>query len=300
MNDATSSLSSMTGFARIHGQTKSAHWAWELKTVNAKGFDLRLRIPQGLDTVEAELRRMVGAVINRGTVHASLELTKQATTPEIRINDELIKRLSLKFSAAAQSAGLAPPSMDVILGMRGVVEVVDQIEDEASQAELVKALVSTLETAVVSLCSSRQIEGKALLQILQLRMDSIAELVEMAENHPARQAAAIRERLDRQVREILNSSDAFDSQRLHQEAMLLAVKGDIREELDRLASHVGQVRDYLARGGAVGRRLDFLAQELSREINTLCAKSNDVGLTTIGIDLKTLIEQFREQVQNVE
>jgi uncharacterized protein (TIGR00255 family) len=300
MTDERPSLSSMTGFSRIQGQTESTHWAWEFKSVNAKGFDLRLRIPQGLDGVEAEVRRMMGSLINRGTVHASLELTRQIKSPEIRINDDLIKQLLQKLGAVARDAGIAPPTMDAILAMRGVVEIVEQTEDENEQAALVAAIVESLETAVISLCASRQTEGAVLHDILSQRLGHIEELVEQAEAHPARQPDAIKERLARQLHDLLEAGEGLDKQRLHQEAMLLAVKGDIREELDRLKSHCGQVRDYLMRGGAIGRRLDFLAQELSREINTLSAKSNDVGLTKIGIDLKTLIEQFREQVQNVE
>jgi uncharacterized protein (TIGR00255 family) len=300
MVDRQPTLSSMTGFARVQGQSDRAHWAWEFKSVNAKGYDLRLRLPQGLDGVEAELRRMIGTVINRGTVHVGLELTRQVRSPEIRINDDLIQQLALKLGDAARSANLPPPTMDTILAVRGVVEIVDQPEDDAEQAILITAMLTSLETAVVALCASRQTEGAALYNILNQRIGSIETLVDQAEAHPARQADAIKERLTRQLRDLMEASETLDSQRLHQEAMLLAVKGDIREELDRLKSHCNQVKDFLQRGGAIGRRLDFLAQELSREINTLCAKSNDIELTTIGIDLKTLVEQFREQVQNVE
>jgi uncharacterized protein (TIGR00255 family) len=300
MTGSRQTLSSMTGFARVQGQSDVAHWSWEIKSVNAKGFDLRLRLPQGLDGVESELRRMMGTVINRGTIHASLELTRLTTTPDIRINDELIAQLLRKLGEAAKKAELKPPSIDAILSIRGVVETVEQQEDEDSQARLVGAIVQSLEEAVVALIASRQAEGAVLHDILMQRIGAMESLVSQAEAHPSRQVEAIKARLAAQLRDLMEASDSLDPQRLHQEAVLLAVKGDIREELDRLKAHCAQVRDYLLRGGAIGRRLDFLAQELSREINTLCAKSNDIGLTKIGMDLKTYVEQFREQVQNVE
>jgi uncharacterized protein (TIGR00255 family) len=300
MTGSRQTLSSMTGFARVQGQSDDAHWSWEIKSVNAKGFDLRLRLPQGLDGVEAELRRMMGTVINRGTIHANLELTRLTTTPEIRINDELIAQLLRKLGEAARKADLKPPSIDAILSIRGVVETVERQEDEASQARLVSAIIQSLEEAVVALIASRQSEGAVLHDILMQRIDAMEKLVLQAEAHPSRQVEAIKARLASQLSELMEASDSLDPQRLHQEAVLLAVKGDIREELDRLKAHCAQVQDYLQRGGAIGRRMDFLAQELSREINTLCAKSNDIELTKIGMDLKTYVEQLREQVQNVE
>jgi uncharacterized protein (TIGR00255 family) len=300
MTDSRQTLSSMTGFARVQGQSDHAHWSWEIKSVNAKGFDLRLRLPQGLDGVEAELRRMMGTVINRGTIHASLELTRLTPSPDIRINDALIEQLLSKLGDAAKKADIKPPSMDAILSIRGVVETVEQQENEAAQANLVSAILESSEETIVALIASRQAEGSVLHDILMQRIDAMEALVLQAEAHPSRQVEAIKARLASQVHELMEASDKLDVQRLHQEAVLLAVKGDIREELDRLKAHCTQVRDYLQRGGAIGRRLDFLAQELSREINTLCAKSNDIGLTKIGMDLKTYVEQLREQVQNVE
>ncbi len=293
-------VSSMTGFARVQGQNARAHWAWEIKTVNAKGYDLRLRLPAGLEGVEAELRRMLGAVIIRGTVHVGFELTRQESAPDVRINEDLLKQLSEKLGKAARQAGLLPPSMDALLAVRGVIETIDQPDDEATQSALVADILASLETTIVSLCASRQTEGAVLLSVLRERIKSIATLVHDAEKLPSRQADSIKERLRQQISELISSSEALDPQRLHQEAVLMALKGDIREELDRLKAHCDQINDLLERGGAIGRRLDFLAQELSRETNTLCAKSGDNLLTMIGIDLKTLVEQFREQVQNVE
>jgi uncharacterized protein (TIGR00255 family) len=294
-------LSSMTGFARTTGQLEGASWSWELKSVNAKGFDLRLRLPSGLDGVEAEVRRMLGTVIGRGTVNIALDLTRATKTPNIKINEALVKGLAEKLSQAARDVGLQPPTMDAILSLKGVVEVVEETECQQARDALNAALLLSFEDAVVSLCATRQAEGAALKAVLVARIDDIRVLVEQADRLPSRSADAIKARLSKQIEDLLAGfSEQLDSQRLHQEAMLMAIKADIREELDRLESHVSQTRDLIARGGPIGRRLDFMAQEFSRETNTLCAKSNDVALTRIGIDLKTLVEQFREQVQNVE
>ncbi len=295
-------IRSMTGFARSQGQAGGAVWAWELKTVNAKGFDLRLRLPPGFDQVEAEARRMIGTVIGRGTVHAVLEFSRPDKVTDIRINEPLLRALAEKLSLSARAAGLAPPSIDALLGVRGVVETVDPDETTDDIEALSQAMIISLEEAIIALCAMREREGDALQGVLEERIASIGSLARQADQLPSRGPEAVRQRLHRQVEDLLGAASAeqLDSQRLHQEAMMIAVKADIREELDRLASHVQQVGDLIRRGGAVGRRLDFLAQELSRETNTLCAKSNDMALTVIGIDLKTLVEQLREQVQNVE
>ena len=294
-------LSSMTGFARILGQLAGSSWSWELKSVNAKGFDLRLRLPPGLDGVEAEVRRMLGTVIGRGTVHIVLDVNRAARAPDIKINSELVKILAEKLSQVASDSGLQSPSIDAILALRSVVEIVEEPECPSVKDALVAALLASFEDAVVSLCAARQAEGAALEAILMARMNDIRTLIGQADQLPSRGPAAIKARLAKQVEELFSGAGGqLDPQRLHQEAMLLAIKADIREELDRLLSHVSQTHDLIVRGGPIGRRLDFMAQEFSRETNTLCAKSNDVALTRIGIDLKTLVEQFREQVQNVE
>lgn len=293
-------ISSMTGFARSNGQTDTASWSWEFKSVNAKGFDLRLRIPSGLDGIESDLRRMIGAVIVRGTIHAALDLTRTIRTPEIRINADLVARLARELNKAASKAGLQPPSMDAVIAVKGVIEIADEQEDEASREALQTALIQSLEEAIVALFSARKAEGSALLMVLSSRIDDMQRLATAAEKLPSRQPDAVKARLKTQIDDLLDASSTFDAQRLHQEAVVLTIKADIREELDRLNAHIEQTRALLLRGGAVGRRLDFIAQELSRETNTICAKSNDIALTAIGMDLKTLVEQFREQVQNVE
>ncbi|MGL4635034.1 MAG: YicC/YloC family endoribonuclease [Beijerinckiaceae bacterium] len=293
-------LSSMTGFARSAGHAGNVSWSWEMKSVNAKGFDLRLRLPGGLDGVETEARRMIGTVVARGTIHASLDFIRGTRSAEIKINETLAAELAQKLLSVAKTVGLQPPSFDAILGVRGVVEVTEQQDTDEQRAALAEAVTTSLEEVIVGLVAARQSEGAALAVILEEKLSAIETLVLAADAHPSRSADSVKSRIRRQINDLLGNSDALDEQRLHQEAMLLAVKGDVREELDRLKAHVEQARQLFARGGAIGRRLDFLAQELSREANTLCAKSSDSGLTAIGLDLKTLVEQFREQVQNVE
>jgi uncharacterized protein (TIGR00255 family) len=292
-------LSSMTGFSRTNGQDDAASWVWELRSVNAKGLDLRLRLPPRADQIEAEARRMLGAVIIRGTIHASLDLTLHGASADVRINEPLARRLLAQAGALARAEGLPAPGVEAVLAVRGVIEAPD--EAELLTEDIAKAVNASLEDAIVALVSARRAEGDAVKRILSAKVKDMAAKVAAADALPSRGVDAVRERLRRQVDELLGAAGGgLDPQRLHQEAVLIAVKADIREELDRLKAHVQQARELLARGGAVGRRLDFLAQELSREVNTLCAKSNDVALTELGLDLKGLVEQFREQVQNVE
>jgi len=294
-------LRSMTGFARTNAQAEGSSWSWELKSVNAKGFDLRLRLPPGWDTVEADARRMIGTVIVRGTVHAALDIAKPERPMSVKLNQPMLEALARSLSAAATNVGLAPPSIDAILGVKGVVEIVEADADPGAAARLGEALSRTLEEAILALCLARQEEGEALKAVLVEMVAAIDALTRQADALPSRGAEAVKARLRRQIDDLFDAgAEQLDPQRLHLEAMLLLVKADIREELDRLKAHLAQASELLAKGGTVGRRLDFLAQELSREVNTICAKSNDVALTGIGLDLKTLVEQFREQVQNVE
>jgi uncharacterized protein (TIGR00255 family) len=294
-------LSSMTGFARTNGQHAGSVWVWELRSVNAKGFDLRLRLPPGTDVLESDVRRMAGTVIIRGTVQASLTLERPARTPVVRVNEVLLQELATRLGEIARRSGLAAPTLDALLGVRSVVEVSDEtITDVDAEAALMQALTRGFEDALVQLCAARQSEGEALKSVLLARVARMRELTKLADAAPCRQPEAIQAKLQRMLVDLTGASPALDPQRLHQEALLLAMRADIREELDRLYAHTDQGEDLLVRGGAVGRRLDFLCQELGREANTLCAKANDPSLTSIGLDLKTVVEQFREQVQNVE
>jgi len=293
-------LASMTGLARSHGISGSYAWAWEWKSVNAKGLDLRLRLPPGWDAVENSVRAKAAELLSRGTIQGTLTVAREGILPVVRVNEAVLSAVIETMRDLAERIEAAPPSLDGILGMKGVVEVADQDEsaDERQAAEA--AAVAGFATALGALAAMRKHEGLALGVLLNARLDEIAALTAQAEAAPGRRPEAIKAKLTEQIATVLGSSDRFDPDRLHQEAILLATKADIREELDRLVAHVAQARGLLKQGGAVGRRLDFLAQELHRESNTLCAKANDLELTNIGLGLKSVVEQFREQVQNLE
>jgi uncharacterized protein (TIGR00255 family) len=293
-------LSSMTGFARANGASGSYAWAWELKSVNAKGLELRLRLPPGWDAVEAPLRARAAEFISRGTVHATLTVQRSGVAPVVRVNEPVLAAVLATMGDIAKRIDATPPSMDGILGLKGVIEVIDDDEREEDRRAAEAAIVAGFAQAMASLAEMRKREGAALAAILRIRLDEIAALTGRAEAAPGRKAEAIKARLAEQVAALLETSTRFDPDRLHQEAILIASKADIREELDRLVAHVAQARNLIDAGGPAGRKLDFLSQELNREANTLCSKSNDVALTNIGLELKTVVEQFREQVQNLE
>jgi uncharacterized protein (TIGR00255 family) len=293
-------LSSMTGFARGHGVCGRYAWAWELKSVNAKGLDLRLRLPPGWDAVEVPVRRHGAEALARGTVYANLTVERQGVAPIVSVNEPVLNAVLATIKALSERVEAEPARLDGILGLKGVIEVGEEGDKEEDRRAAEAAVVAGFQRTLAELSTMRRREGDALARILNLRLSEIAMLTARAEAAPGRKPEAIKARLAEQVATLLSASDRFDPDRLHQEAILIASKADIREELDRLTAHVGQAQRLIADGGPVGRRLDFLAQELNRESNTLCAKSNDVELTNIGIELKTVVEQFREQVQNLE
>ena len=293
-------LSSMTGFARGHGVCGSYAWAWELKSVNAKGLDLRLRLPSGWDAVEIPVRSRAAEVLTRGTVYGTLTVERQGVAPIVRINEPVLAAALATIRSLAGRVEAAPPRLDGILALKGVIEMIDEDEKEEDRRAAEAAVVAGFQQTVAELAAMRQREGAALSAILTQRLSEIAMLAARADAAPGRRAEAVKARIAEQVAMLLETSGRFDPDRLHQEAILIASKADIREELDRLTSHVAQVAHLIGQGGSIGRRLDFLAQELNREANTLCAKSNDVELTNIGLELKSVVEQFREQVQNLE
>ena len=289
---------SMTGFARADGAGFGLRWTWELRSVNGKGLDIRFRGPPGSDHLEPVLREKAAARMTRGSVQANLTQQKDAASSSLRINRAALAELSAALHEVRGTADPRPLILEQLLLVRGVV---DLVEDESQPAaEATAAIVDELDRALDALVRARTVEGAAVAAILGTRLDRIAELTAAAENNPARQPAAIKARLAEQIATLLDASSTFDPDRLHQEALLIAAKADIREELDRLVAHVDAGRRLFAEGGAIGRRLDFLAQELNRETNTLCAKANDISLTQIGLELKLAVDQFREQVQNLE
>ncbi len=293
-------LSSMTGFAQGRGVSGPYSWAWEIKSVNAKGLELRLRLPHGWDAIETPLRSLVGEALARGTIHGNLTVIREGVAPVVRVNEAVLTAVLATMCDLAGRIEASPPHLDGILAIKGVVEVIDQDERKEERQAAEAGVVTGFGVALEALGNMRRHEGETLGRLLTARLDEIAALAARAEANPGRRPEAIKTRLAEQVATLLDTSDRFDADRLHQEAILIATKADIREELDRLAAHVAQARGLLRQGGAVGRRLDFLAQELHRESNTLCAKANDVDLTNIGLELKSVVEQFREQVQNLE
>jgi uncharacterized protein (TIGR00255 family) len=293
-------LSSMTGFARAEGVSGPYVWAWELKSVNAKGLELRLRLPPGWDAVEASLRGRAAETLARGTVHATLSVQRAGVAPVVRVNEPVLAAVLATVGEIGKRIAAAPPTIDGILGIKGVIEIVDEDEREEDRRGAEGAIIAGFGKAVASLAEMRKREGTALAAVLRARLDEIATLTARAEAAPGRKVEAIKARIAEQVAALLETGTRFDPDRLHQEALLIASKADIREELDRLVAHVAQARTLIEAGGPAGRKLDFLSQELNRESNTLCAKSNDVELTNIGLELKTVVEQFREQVQNLE
>jgi len=293
-------LSSMTGFARGHGVCGPYAWSWEIKSVNAKGLDLRLRLPPGWDAVEVPARKNATEKLSRGTVYANLTVERKGVLPTVKVNEPVLAAVLATLKSLSGKVDAAKPTLDGILALKGVIEITDEDEREEDRAAAEAAIVAGFDRLLADLIVMRREEGATLGRLLSARLDEIAALATRADAAPGRKAEAIKARLAEQVATLLAASTRFDSDRLHQEAILMAAKADIREELDRLASHVEQARKMIADGGPVGRRLDFLAQELNRESNTLTAKSNDVELTNIGLGLKSTVEQFREQVQNLE
>jgi uncharacterized protein (TIGR00255 family) len=293
-------LSSMTGFARSHGTSGPYSFEWELKSVNAKGFDLRFRMPSGYDEVETTARKRATEVLSRGTVYANLTVKRGNAASTVKINEEVLNSVLRIAADLASKIDAVAPSVDGLMNIKGVIEVVEPEADEEEDKVAKIAIAAAFEEALTALVAMRKREGTSLGEILSQRLNEIESLSKKAETAPGRKPEAIRARLAEQIATLLETSDRFDSDRLTQEALMMATKADIREELDRIASHITQSREMLKKGGPVGRRLDFLSQEFNREVNTCCSKSNDLELTNTGLEMKNVVEQFREQVQNLE
>lgn len=299
-------VASMTGFARAEGEIGETGFVWEVRSVNGKGLDLRLRLPPGLEAIEAEVRRLAAARLSRGNVQIVLTLQRADDAPVFAVNEAMLAQVLDLCDRLIAAGHAVTPTADGILGVKGIIEVAEILVDPDSEGEWREAILSGFAQALDRLVASRNEEGAILTGILDQRLEEIATLAARAEADPARSAEAIGRRLSDQVQLLLDgllgtgNSERFDAQRLHQEAAILAARADIREELDRLSAHVAAARSLIAEGGPVGRRLEFLSQEFNRESNTLCSKSNATSLTAVGIDLKVVVDQFREQVQNVE
>jgi uncharacterized protein (TIGR00255 family) len=293
-------VASMTGFARLDGEAEGLAFAWELRSVNNRGLDLRLRLPPGFEGLEPRLRKEIGARLSRGSVTAALTVTRTAGQSRFRINTEALQQILQLVRELDAQIEADPPRMDGLLGLRGVLETVEEIEDPSRREAQESAVWAGFSNALEAMLAMRRSEGLALAAFVQERLDEIASRTAEARQVAALQPEALRGRLREMVAELLEASPALPEERLAQEAALLVHRADATEELDRLQAHAQAARGLLAEGGPVGRRLDFLCQELNREANTLCSKSSDLELTRIGLAIKAAIEQLREQVQNLE
>ncbi|NLS03054.1 YicC family protein [Rhizobium sp. P32RR-XVIII] len=293
-------LQSMTGFARREGTSGRWRWAWELRSVNGKGLDLRLRLPPGLERMETEVRRVAGEQFSRGNMQANLSVSAGENRFEAVLNQETLANV---LALRDQLAGIIDPEplrLDTLLSIRGLVEF-RETEDSAEEIAARDADIATgLLTALSDLKLMREQEGAALSRVLLNHVSTIENLAHAIERDPSRTPQEISARIKAQIALLMDGAGTLDRDRLHAEAALLATKADVSEEIDRLRAHVAAARDLLGRGGPVGRKLDFLAQEFNRESNTICSKSNAAAVTAAGIELKVVIDQFREQVQNLE
>lgn len=294
------SVQSMTGFARATAKHEGASIAWELRSVNGKGLEARLRLPPGHERIEQPAKQAIQKRFARGNVQATLSIARTDLAVQPVVNEVFLKDVAELALRLQQQYGCSPASADGLLALRGVLEVPEHVEGEAERTALDAAILAALDAALADLAEARRAEGAALAGVLLGHVDAIETLVRRAEADPSRDVPVIRERIAGQVRLLMEAGSGLDESRLAMEAALIAAKADIREEIDRLAAHIASARQMIASGGAIGRRLDFLAQEFNRESNTLCSKSNATSVTAIGLELKAVVDQFREQVQNLE
>ena len=292
------SLNSMTGFARAAGEHAGICWAWEVKSVNGRALDLRLRLAPGFDALEPVLRARLSERLRRGNVTAALIVTRTGAAP-VRVNRAALAQLVALMKDLAGEVEAAPPRLDGLLALRGVVETIED-EPEAMLEERRAAVLEGWARVLDDLAAARAEEGARLAAMLDRQLAEMTALVAAAAASAAAQPSAIRERLRTMLATLAEEVPAMPEERVAQELALLVARSDVREELERLRAQLEQAGELLAQGDAIGRRLDFLCQELNREANTLCAKSADIELTRIGLSLKAVVEQFREQVQNLE
>src|SRR3989338_7679666 len=294
-------LNSMTGFARVEGAHGAVRWHWELRSVNGKGLDARFRLPPGMDGIEARLRTELARHLKRGNCQINLVLDRAGEAAPLRVNRAALQVVLEAIADLQRNMEVMPPRPESILALKGVLENAEEFEEsEDAKAELGEALVASFGESAAALAAARAQEGAKLEAVLRDHVDQIERLTRDASVCPAAAPGALQARLRQQLQELLGDSTTIADDRVAQEAALLATRADIREEIDRLIAHVEQARELLSSAEAVGRRLDFLTQEFNREANTLCSKAADVSLTRIGLDLNAVIDQFREQIQNVE
>jgi len=291
-------LSGMTGFGRAEGAAGDWSWAVEARSVNGRNLEVRFRGPPGFDGLDRVAREAAQARFARGQVNVGVQAKRSETSVEVRINEAVLARYLAMGASLVEQGRAAPPSVDGLLALRGVIEAAEAVDDPEAQSALESAMALSIGAALEALASSRREEGLALTAVLVGLVDKIEALVNEAWSLAEGQPVAIKERFERRMAEL--AGEAVSAEKIVNEAAAMAVKADVREELDRLRAHVEAARAHIAAEGPQGRRLDFLTQEFMREANTLCSKSALAALTSVGLELKATIEQFREQVQNVE
>ncbi len=293
-------LSSMTGFAQSSGEKDGLHWQWEIKSVNGKALDIRCRLPSGFEALEAVARSTLAQHIKRGNLQVTLTMSGAATPETVIVNEVVLEQVLDIAEKLRDRIGGVPLSAVSLMGLRGVLDVVQPTQTEAETATRLADIASSLEIAAAALDTARRAEGARLSTVIAAQLEKIERLVVAARDCPARSVDAIKLRIREQVAKLLDVGASFDKDRLHQEAILIATRADIQEELDRLFAHLEAAYSLIVSPEPAGRKFDFLAQEFNREANTLCSKALDKTLTAIGLELKTVIDQMREQVQNIE
>lgn len=290
----------MTGFARAEGGNENFSWAWEAKSVNGKALDIRCRVPAGFDRLEMAVRKVASKKLGRGNVNLTLTLDAQASVGKYRINRDLLDQIMALKDDLAGTIADSPPTLEGLLGVRGLIEVIEPEQDAADMAQRDAGILATLDEAIGALARMRAEEGERLLEIVVGRLDRIEELLDQARSSAAAQPEAVYRRLRTMIDELIAGQTELPEDRLAQEAALIANRVDVREELDRLAVHLVSARALIGDVGPVGRKFDFLCQEFNREANTLCSKASDVDLHRAGLEMKSAIDQLREQIQNFE
>ncbi|WP_419910566.1 YicC/YloC family endoribonuclease [Hoeflea sp.] len=293
-------LQSMTGYAHEEGNLGALRWTWELRSVNGRGLDARVRVPAGFERLEQEIKKRLSEVFKRGNIQVNLNVQREEKKVEAVVNQNVLDAALALAKKLSSEIDAEPPRIDGILNIRGVLEFSEPVPDEATIKAEHSAILESLDSAIAALSAMRQSEGEKIGGFLGAQIDGIEALAQKADSDPSTEPENIAKRLATQVRLLLDTGVELDEDRLHMEAAILASKADIREEIDRLFTHVAACRSLMEEGGAIGRRLDFLAQEFNRESNTICSKSNAASVTAAGLELKVLIDQFREQIQNLE
>ncbi|MBL6934670.1 MAG: YicC family protein [Alphaproteobacteria bacterium] len=294
----------MTGFARAEGEHDGVGWVWEAKSVNSRGLDIRCRLPGGMDSLESDLRVRAQKKFRRGAITLSLTLDRSGSGAQLRLDEEVVAQLAHIVAKLTERINSAPPHLDGLLRVPGVLVTGEAEESKEEREALEETILEGLESAFDGLAAMRESEGEHLGALLGEQLKVLTGLCDVAEKSAASQPESLLQRLQSRIAELRDSVPAVDEERLAQEVAFLAAKADVREELDRLRGHIQAAQELISpKAGskeAVGRKLDFLCQEFNREANTICSKSADMELTRIGVEIKTVVEQFREQTQNIE